>query len=92
MEAKVQSALKYRDVVVEASTYNATLRADDKRFMRDVSLAHEDGSHFFWRNAFVMTKGGWIIVFTEHFGEHVFHESEVEFSEHFPCYDEIEEL
>jgi hypothetical protein len=42
-----------------------------------VYLSHDDGSSFFWQNAFVTRFRGYVIVFTEHHGFHVYDNDDV---------------
>lgn len=44
--------MMYRDAEAWAKTYDASLLATDKRFANAVSVSHEDGSFFFWKNSF----------------------------------------
>jgi len=53
------------------------LRADDERFSRSAEVIHEDGSVMILENAFVEEYKDWYIVFSEHFGFHVFHKEDV---------------
>lgn len=57
-------SLLYREVYTEAGHRDKSLRSDDPRFDHNVSLNHDDGSFFFWRNAFVEEIDRWIMVFT----------------------------
>ena len=55
-----------------AKNYDETLRADDPRFNFCVRILHEEGSTFWFENAFLMKHGEFVIVFSEHQGFHVF--------------------
>lgn len=43
----------------------------------DVLLLHEEGTALFYRNAFFLRHGDWVLVFTEHHRYHVYHEDEL---------------
>lgn len=61
-----------------AQNYDATLRADDKRFQRSVTMIHEDGTTLNFQSAFLMTVDQeWIVVFTEHHSYHVYHKEDL---------------
>ncbi len=66
--------MMYKDMLKLAKAYDDTLLADDSRFRGTAEVGHEDGSHFKWRNAFMMEteRDKWILVFSEHFGYHIF--------------------
>jgi hypothetical protein len=70
----------YQDVEDKASYYSTKLKADDHRFQKNTLLVHEDGSVFLWRNAFYLKEyeGEWVIVYTEHYGFHVFDADDVD--------------
>lgn len=59
--------------VAKAETYNRTLRADDPRLQRSVTIVHADGSVLHYRHALLMQSGEYLAVFTEHHGFHVYH-------------------
>lgn len=76
----------YQVTVEKAAKYDQKLRADDPRFNRTTVVQHEDGSHFLFMNAFACKHRiddpsfgpqEFIIVFTEHFGTHVYSSDEV---------------
>ncbi len=73
--------MNYKEAVELAKAYDSKLLATDPRFQQDVSFQHEDGSYFYWRNAFLMEKDKWVFVFTEHFGFHVFDHSDGAFKQ-----------
>lgn len=62
-----------------ARMVDAKLRADDPRFDRTVSVhgALEDGTHFFFPDAFALKHDNFTLVFTEHYSYHVFANDEV---------------
>ena len=62
-----------------AERYDKELKATDSRFNFCVRVIHEEGSIFFFESAFLMQwtenaaeRQGWLLVFTEHQGVHVF--------------------
>jgi hypothetical protein len=70
-------SIYYREIEKLVKEYDDKLLATDPRFQRTVFLAHEDGSSFKWVHAFVMRKGTWIIVFTEHHGYHIYDQDDI---------------
>ena len=60
-----------------AEKYNKTLRADDPRFS-GIVVVHSlnDFSSFTFTEAFAMYYGEFYIVFTEHYGFHLYHEED----------------
>lgn len=69
--------MNYADIKEKAKAYDGMLLAADPRFSNDVWVNHEDGSFFLWKKAFIMQKDNWILVFTEHFGYHIFDKSDL---------------
>lgn len=68
----------YREVREHAKAIDAKLRADDKRLNKGgVYLIHDDSSSFFWDSAFIQRWKGWVMIFTEHHGFHIYDLSEV---------------
>jgi hypothetical protein len=67
--------MTYAEVEVLAKAYDNKLKAN--RFNDVVVVSHQDGSYFSWCNAFAMKKGTWYIVFTEHFGYHIFDKDDI---------------
>ena len=59
-----------------AQEIDASLRADDSRFLGNVRVKMEDSSYFYWNNAFhekhLVDDHQWLFVFTEHYEFHVF--------------------
>lgn len=70
-------SVPYRQIKQRAEQYNNTLLATDPRFQRSVGLFHRDGSSFIFTKAFLMKKDGWLIVFAEHHGVHVYDADDV---------------
>lgn len=60
-----------------ARDYDSKLLATDDRFNHWVNIAHSDGSIFLFNRAFILNIPRWIIVFTEHFGYHIFDPSDL---------------
>lgn len=62
-----------------AKQYNGQLFANDERFNHWVHIIHHDGSTFLYNGAFILYIAGTnnFIVFTEHFGYHIFDSSDV---------------
>jgi hypothetical protein len=74
-----------------AEQYDKALRADAFPYDQFVQIAHGDGTRYEFRAAFMLVlrdsrytyafegldKQGWILVFTEHHGFHVFHEDDL---------------
>ena len=61
-----------------AESYNHNLRADDPRFLREVTLIFDDRTFLHYGSAFLLRiRGEWIGVFTEHHGVHVYNESDL---------------
>ncbi len=46
-------------------------------FSQDVLVLHEEGTTLFFRHAFYIKYYDWVLVFTEHHGYHVHHESDL---------------
>lgn len=67
----------YNQVKRNATKLGLDLRADDPRFRRSVYLLHEEGTTFLWRYAFALLFEEWYVIFTEHHGTHVYHESDL---------------
>ena len=84
--------MNFREITNLAQEYDKTLQADDSRFRRSVAINHEDGSHFHCKNAFLLIKEDWIIVFTEHFGTHIFDQSDLSTYYQYSQINELEEL
>lgn len=57
-----------------AKEYDENLLATDERFNHWVHIVHHDGSTFLFNGAFILNVAGYdnFIVFTEHFGYHIF--------------------
>lgn len=65
--------MKLHEVKQLVGKIDATLRSDDPRMhRRSVLITHQDGSTLFFRFAFMMRHGNWLLVFSEHQGSHVF--------------------
>ena len=85
-----------------AELYNKTLKATNPGFNRATTIKHEDGSYLFFMNSFACNYSfahneqqcEYIIVYTEHFGFHIFSKDEVEVTMLDNCrkYIEIEPL
>lgn len=62
-----------------AEGYNDKLLATDERFTNWVHVIHQDGSTFLFNGAFIFKIDGNVnfIVFTEHFGYHIFYNDDV---------------
>lgn len=85
--------MNYREVRALAEEYDKRLLATDPRFRRSVLLLHQDGSIFRVDSAFLMQKGAWILMFSEHHGYHVYHQEDLlYFAEVQPIHDPIEVL
>lgn len=69
--------MNYNQVKQFAEKYNDGLRADNPRFKRSVQIIDEEGTVLFYRHAFLMEWGLYIICFTEHHGFHVFPKDEL---------------
>jgi hypothetical protein len=62
-----------RDIKALVADMDRSLRSDDPRLHRSsVLIVHEDGSSMFFRFAFMVRHGNWLLVFTEHQGSHSF--------------------
>jgi len=96
-----------RAIREKAEAYDKTLRADDPRFQREVTIIHCDGSVVHWDSAFLMkvkdetpvpwaleeTERFWIVCFTEHHGMHIDHSDDVlRYWESKKIYDPLEEI
>ena len=80
-----------------ALNYDNKLKADDERFQHSVQILHEEGTTYFFHNAFMMNyvekKANYIVVFTEHQGFHVFAEDELSgYGEFIRIYKKLEKL
>jgi len=62
----------------KAHAYSRELRSDDPRLRHTVIVWHRDGTMLCFRYAFVLRMGHYIAIFTEHHGEHVYHEEDVD--------------
>lgn len=62
----------------KVDVYDKALLAIDPRFRRDVTIHHEDGSSMQFHHAFLMLVDDWIVCFTEHFGVHIFHSTDLD--------------
>lgn len=91
----------YETVEEIAKSVDKTLLATDPRLRGAVSIAHEDGSFFLFRDAFACkhtvehkTLGpqSFVIVFTEHYGFHIYDQSEVAITCFKIIYDELGDL
>jgi len=71
-------SVQLREVKSKVEVYDKGLLATDPRFRREVTIIHEDGSYFHWRDAFLMKLDDWIVCFTEHHGFHIFHFSDLD--------------
>lgn len=67
----------YHDILKYAEKLSLGLRADHPAFRRTVYLLHEEGTTFLWRYAFALRLEDWWLIFTEHHGTHVYHESDI---------------
>ena len=47
-------------------------------FKHSVLIKHGDGSVLFFNYAFLEEKEGWIFVFTEHHGPHIYHKEDLD--------------
>ncbi len=63
----------------EAAAFHETIKATDPRLRGSVYLQHEDGSTFFWEDAFAVRVDGddWLAIFTEHHRWHVYAMSDI---------------
>jgi hypothetical protein len=68
----------YQEALAAAQEINKELHANDPRFNRAVLLIDEEGSIFFYRSAFVLARGKWILVFAEHHRAEAFHREELQ--------------
>jgi len=76
---------KYSEAVSFATEYDKVLLANNRGFRLTTSFVMQDGSSFTWRNAFYIIpklanfdeNDFYYCVFTEHYGFHVFHNSDV---------------
>jgi hypothetical protein len=60
-----------------AAEYDEKLLATDPRFRGLVVVKpHMDGSSFTFSDAFILSWNDWYLVFTEHYGTHVFHKED----------------
>jgi len=71
---------RYSAAMTEAKKRDEKLRADDPRLRGYTVLQHEDGSHFCWDSAFAVRWRGYLMVFTEHHGYHVYDNNDVVFA------------
>ena len=55
-----------------AEEMSEKLLATDERFSHSVQVVCEDGCVFFWNNAFMKEHCDWLMVFTEHYGFHLY--------------------
>lgn len=62
----------YKAAELFAKEYDAKLLATDPRFNGAVHVIAEDGSVFFFLDAFVLRYEWFYLVFTEHHGYHVY--------------------
>ena len=76
-------SIQYKEARKKAKDIAKRLRATDPRLDGSVSVSHDDGSFFLFRNAFAqrIADSDWFMVFTEHHGFHIFHESDAELSQ-----------
>jgi hypothetical protein len=75
--------MTYDDIYKLAADYNHNLLATDVIFTRSAEVTHADDSYFRWRHSSIMTKENWVIVFTEHFGFHLFERSDLQTFRHY---------
>ena len=73
----MKSEFSLKQVRAIAASYDVGVRADDKRLRGSVQIIHEEGTVLFYNYAFVMKFYDWFVVFTEHHGHHVYHESDL---------------
>ena len=62
-----------REVKEKVAEYSSRLLASDPRFRKSALLIHEDGTVMYLDSAFIMTVGEWVVCFTEHHGDLVYH-------------------
>lgn len=68
----------YKRAEDELQKISKDVSAMDERFHNDVKVICEDGSIFFYRDAFkVKLTAGWIGIVTEHYGDMLFHEDDL---------------
>jgi hypothetical protein len=85
--------MNYPEAVAYAGEYDNNLLATDPRFRRSVLITHEDGSIFHLDSAFLMQKGEWLFMFSEHYSYMVLDKSNLlSFVELKKNLDPIEEL
>lgn len=69
--------MTFNEAAVYAGEYDDELLATDPRFKRSVLLVHEDGSIFHIDSAFLMQKGQFVFMFSEHHSYRVFDKSDL---------------
>lgn len=85
--------MRYAEAVERANQYSGTVRADDSRMRGSVLVLHEEGTTLYFRYAFALKLGEYIVIITEHHGTHVYADDDVKvlrFTSE--LYDRLEEL
>jgi len=89
----VVDSVPLKQIKAKVEVYDKALLATDPRFRRSVVIIHEDGTILNFQNAFLMKTDDWIVCFTEHFGFHIFHYSDLDsYSEFERRYQALEEI
>lgn len=61
-----------RDIKALVADMDLSVRSDDIRMRGSVHIIHEDGTSLFFRHAYMVRRGNWLLVFTEHQNAHYF--------------------
>ena len=74
-----------------ADKVDKTLQPGDSRYSRYVQMIDNEGSVMFYKNAFLLKHGDWILCFTEDHGYFVYHMQDLEIFREFTLVDTLEE-
>ena len=69
--------MRYKEIEKIAQRHDKTILATDKRLQNFVYVEIDDGSFFKWLDSFAVEYDDWYIVFTEHYGFHIFGKSDI---------------
>lgn len=64
--------MKSNDIKHLVADMDKSVRSDDPRMRRSARITHEDGSNLYFRHAYMLRHGNWLLVFSEHQGSHHF--------------------
>jgi len=84
LKKRPRGVTSYTDVKDWAAKFDQSLTA--MAFGRAVHVAHDDGTSLFYVDAFAAEVKEWIVVFTEHYGYHIFDKTDVAIREYLRVY------